>query len=216
VTQFPEQVSAPKNHIEFMALAARRSELQGQLRALGDRRSELATQISHFSSDAAVNAEPLARLKVIDADIKRVEATLRSANEQIEAAMAKGLGYEQSTPEPPGLIQDVGAPPPPTPDFHVSVDTDSPWQNRLGQTLATTVPITAATVILLGAVLYWRLSRSVRNQLNRILGAQSGRLDELQRSIDTVAVEVERVSENQRFVTKLVGEKSPGPAGVER
>ena len=40
---------------------------------------------------------------------------------------------------------------------------------------------------------------------------QTGALIEMQRSLDSIAVEVERVSENQRYVTKLVGEKDKLP-----
>ena len=67
--------------------------------------------------------------------------------------------------------------------------------------------MTVATVVLLGALLYWRISRSVKNQFSSLLAMQQSRLEEIQRSVDTVAVEIERVSENQRFVTKLVGER---------
>ena len=41
------------------------------------------------------------------------------------------------------------------------------------------------------------------------------RLDRIERAVESIAVEVERVSEGQRFVTKLLAEKSstklPGP-----
>lgn len=206
--QFPEQVKAPATHDELMALTARRDELQAQLRSLGNQRAELAQQIADIGVNAELRAEPMARLKLIDADIKRVDASLRAANRMIESAEASGVGSHEETPAPVVVhVPDVPSPPP---GFEFSFG-QPPWQQRLGQTLATTVPITAATVVLLGAVLYWRISRSMRNQLNRILAAQSGRLDELQRSVDTVAVEVERVSENQRFVTKLVGEKESLP-----
>ena len=40
-----------------------------------------------------------------------------------------------------------------------------------------------------------------------------GRLSEIQQSIDAVAVEVERISEGQRFTTKLLTER--GIAGAE-
>jgi hypothetical protein len=40
-----------------------------------------------------------------------------------------------------------------------------------------------------------------------------GRLSEIQQSIDAVAVEVERISEGQRFTTKLLAER--GIAGAE-
>jgi hypothetical protein len=35
-------------------------------------------------------------------------------------------------------------------------------------------------------------------------------VSQLQRSVDAIAVEVERISENQRFVTKLLNQQAPG------
>lgn len=35
------------------------------------------------------------------------------------------------------------------------------------------------------------------------------RLDRIERAVESIALEVERVSEGQRFVTKLLAEKSP-------
>ncbi|MBA4071655.1 MAG: hypothetical protein C0497_07435 [Gemmatimonas sp.] len=37
------------------------------------------------------------------------------------------------------------------------------------------------------------------------------RLDRIERAVESIAVEVERVSEGQRFVTKLLAEKTPSP-----
>jgi hypothetical protein len=37
------------------------------------------------------------------------------------------------------------------------------------------------------------------------------RLDRIERAVDAIALEVERVSEGQRFVTKLLAEKAPPP-----
>ena len=37
------------------------------------------------------------------------------------------------------------------------------------------------------------------------------RLDRIERSVEAIALEVERVSEGQRFVTKLLAEKAPPP-----
>jgi len=204
--QSSQAITAPRTHEDLMSLIARRDELQMQLQSLSDSRAHLAQQITDIgSSNPAVVQEPVARLKAMDAEIKRVDASLRSANEMIEGAKAKGLWNDQTIPGP----AIVNIPPPPSiPDYNINVSTDSPWQERLGQMLTTTLPITAGAVILLGAFLYWRISRSMRNQLAQMLASQSVRLEELQRSIDTVAVEVERVTENQRFVTKLVGDKS--------
>ena len=61
---------------------------------------------------------------------------------------------------------------------------------------------------LLGAYVLWRLApiagwRDVPAEL-----PVDDRLDHLQRSVDAVAIEVERIGEAQRFSTKLQGERA--------
>ena len=51
-----------------------------------------------------------------------------------------------------------------------------------------------------------------RGASNRISAVVQGRLDAMDRNIDTVAVELERVSEGQRFTAKLLAERGQIPA----
>ena len=51
-----------------------------------------------------------------------------------------------------------------------------------------------------------------RGASNRISADVQGRLDAMDRNIDTVAVELERVSEGQRFTAKLLAERGQMPA----
>ena len=41
----------------------------------------------------------------------------------------------------------------------------------------------------------------------------SPRFDRLEQAVDAIAIEVERISENQRFLTKLLAERQSAPAG---
>lgn len=206
-----QRIAAPKTPNELAALIERRDELQDQLEHLSESRAELANQIERLGSSPELRAGPMARLLEADRDIARMSAELKTSNELITAAKASGISDDAADP---GVVRvpridfgnfgGFGAAAPPR-----------SWEDRLVDSLGTTLPITGATVILLGAFLYWRISRTMKAQFSQLLSAQNGRLEELQRSIDTVAVEVERVSENQRFVTKMVGEKAPGQS-VER
>lgn len=45
--------------------------------------------------------------------------------------------------------------------------------------------------------------------------ATQQRLEQLQHSMDTIAIEVERISEGQRFVTKIMSERALGAGGAE-
>ena len=48
----------------------------------------------------------------------------------------------------------------------------------------------------------------------RIPGEVSQRLERMEQAIDAIAVEVERISEGQRFVTKLLAERATAPAAL--
>lgn len=57
--------------------------------------------------------------------------------------------------------------------------------------------------------------RAIRAELARphLTSTAEARLDALQDAVDAIAVEVERISEGQRFTSRLLTERSPG---VER
>lgn len=216
VPQFPGQsqtLGAPKTRAELEALIERRDELKGQLESANHRRSILADQVERLGSSPEVRAEPVARLKATDQRITQLEKDLSISDELIVAAKARGLANEEHEGGPVHI--DVPALPT-IPEIHYA-ESAAPrtWQDRAMDSFGTTLPITLASVLLLGTFLYWRVSRAMKHQFSQLIATQSGRLEELQRSIDTVAVEVERVSENQRFVTKLVGDKAPAQV-VER
>jgi hypothetical protein len=197
---------APRTLEELSGFIARRDELTGQLASLNDQRGILAGQIERLGSDPAVRNAPLERLRAIDARIAKLEKDIQASDELIAQAKANLAGRE-------GTATVTPAPPPSIPDFPLIppgewvIGQQQPWRARFVNDLQTTAPAVLASVLLLGAVGYWWISRSVRGQLAKLIGMQSARLEELQRSVDTVAVEMERVSENQRYVTKLVGDK---------
>jgi len=47
----------------------------------------------------------------------------------------------------------------------------------------------------------------------RVPSDVSARLERMEQAIDSIAVEVERISEGQRFTTKLLAERSGAPVG---
>jgi hypothetical protein len=47
----------------------------------------------------------------------------------------------------------------------------------------------------------------------RVPSDVSARLERMEQAIDSIAVEVERISEGQRFTTKLLAERSGSPVG---
>ena len=76
------------------------------------------------------------------------------------------------------------------------------------QIMAILVPSVAALTGV-GVLAHWIVERT--NRLSRTLPRQTvdnDRLQRLEQAVDTIAVEVERLGEGQRFVTKLLMERS--------
>lgn len=60
----------------------------------------------------------------------------------------------------------------------------------------------------------WKRAGSAPEQ-PRVPDETARRVAEMQQSIDAMAVELERISENQRFVTKLLAGREKAPAKLE-
>jgi hypothetical protein len=60
--------------------------------------------------------------------------------------------------------------------------------------------------VLLGIVLYQIGWRRAASRFSRGGPEASGRIDQLQNSVDAIAVEIERISEGQRYVSKVLNE----------
>ncbi|HEV8448398.1 MAG TPA: hypothetical protein VGQ44_16330 [Gemmatimonadaceae bacterium] len=58
----------------------------------------------------------------------------------------------------------------------------------------------------------YRAKRVVSTDLTARLGEISDRMAKLDNAVDAMAVEVERISEGQRFVTKVLAERGSTPA----
>lgn len=59
--------------------------------------------------------------------------------------------------------------------------------------------------------MFWRRGSMPRQALQPAENAE--RLARMEQAIDSIAIEVERVSEGQRFVTRLMSERQPAPLG---
>src|SRR5215472_9822406 len=79
------------------------------------------------------------------------------------------------------------------------------------------IPITlficiAATIIGLPIALAWSKRLAARPHEPDRLPDVNARLERMEHAIDSIAVEVERISEGQRFTTKLLAEREADPA----
>jgi len=193
---------APTTRQELDALHMWRGELRDQLRALEERRGSLMAQRSVLeSTDRSGLATIDERIKATDARIPPLEAQIARADELIANSVGKFVATD-ATPAAPRASQApvtfVEVPPAPPPDF-------------VGSAWGRIMMFEAVAFVLLGFVGYrWMLARFERKLMSR--GADAGHVAKLQNAVDSIAVEVERISENQRYVTKLLSEKSPESA----
>lgn len=181
----PAPPRPPGNQEEIQALAATRIELADQLEALTERREEVADQL--HGAEAAARPGLVARLGALDERIVKLEQEILQADDAIAAAVSAG----------------VIAPPSPEP----SETHEEPWRDMspFQEHPEVFVGGGALLLLLLAIVLYklgWARAKA------KFSGGQPNdpRIDQLQNSVDAIAVEVERISEGQRYVSKVLHE----------
>jgi hypothetical protein len=186
-----------ENAKQLETMRLRRDELEEQIQSLTERRGQLIQQ--RLNAQAAGSPEVAQEYQTRIADlgqrIARMDKEWIEAGDAITAAVSRGIGEGQS-----GLLAPPTLPTPPTPPVEfIGVPTDGGplAQNDVGRLMA----LEALGFVILGVVL-WRYAR--RGQRSVSTGPQ---VEKLSQAVDAIAVEVERISENQRFVTKLLNEK---------
>jgi hypothetical protein len=178
-----QTLTIPGTEAEVASLKAQRNELSDQLTSVSARRSELAEELSN-TTDGAARTGLEDRLRVLDKRIIQLETDLASTGRQISAA-------------PSELVASVG-------------DESSPAgdDNFEGGLMAGGFSaLLLAAIALLFARRRWK--RAGTGFPSRLEGESARRLERLEHGMEAIAIEIERVSEGQRFVTKLLSEQSP-------
>ncbi len=179
-------LEAPRTARELDALKARRDELAGQLRSVDGRRSKLLTELRQTNDPTATRGLE-DRLALLDARQLQLESDLQQAGQQLSSAAA-------------GLITSTS---------------DAPIFGGLGSKQVMALSI--LSIIFIFFPLATGMGRAIFKRSARpgpppaVLTETAQRLERLEASVDAIAVEIERVSEGQRFVTKLLAESQPAP-----
>jgi hypothetical protein len=200
-------VRVPQTRAELEAMGARRGELQSQLRDAENRRLNLAAQLDATPGDA--RRPVLERLATLDQRITQIEREVLQMDEAISTAMANpriAQGEVRVQPE-----HSAPPPPPPPPSEHAPamegvmvVPSHSPGFAVNGRQVAAG-GLFAVSLAFLAAWVAWRLAlRRLRRE--GIGGPDPAHMSRLQQSVDAIALEVERISENQRYVTKVLNQ----------
>jgi hypothetical protein len=177
----------PMTRDMLRALEQRSERLTEQLRSATDRRDEVAQQLEEATNPAVI-AGLEQRLKLLDERLVSLEGEI-SANSAQRASMAARLGAQgtSSTSDAPSGR---------------NVEPPNDWPGIIA--MLTLTPIAIAYAI--------RVVRRGKPPASAPVSEQAeARFAQLEQAIDTVAVEIERVAEGQRFVTKLLREGQPVP-----
>lgn len=176
---------------DVAALRAQQSELGRQLESADSRRRELLKELRR--ADGAERAGITQRLQVLDQRILQLESGLASTGQQLAAAR----GLAGTTEQPVSFGRNAGVSPKDFEDVGVVF------------TIFVLMPLAVAFARRL-----WK--RPTPAPIPPSLLEAANRLEHLQQAVDAIAIEVERVSEGQRFVTKLLSERAaqPGAPGL--
>jgi hypothetical protein len=182
----PAPPPVPSTDEQLQALIARREELQEQLEDVVDRQEELVDQFNQTHPELRTGFSD--RMDVLNARTTRLEQELQ----QIDNAIAAGVGAGLQRPEDETHTE-------------VQVFSDPFPAEAVG-------PIVGGSLLflLLVAFLTYRIGWArAKSKFSRGITEGSGqRMDQLQHAVDAIAVEVERISEGQRYVTNLLNDRS--------
>jgi hypothetical protein len=160
--------------------------LQAQLAVLRAQRKVLAE--GSRSSEPVLRAQAQQTLLNVDVDIASTEARIAEAN--LELAR-RGTSTETAPAAPP---------PPGNPPM---IDPDAITAVFVMTALAILVPVSIGLARRL-----WRRP-PVAPSMSALEDKLSPRFDRLEQAVDAIAIEVERISEAQRFVAKVLAERPP-------
>ena len=177
------------------AYEARGESLSSQLTSAQGRRNEIVEEL-RTTTDPAVRKGLEQRLKVLDDRLANLELEI-ALNSRMRAAIAGAL--------PSGTTEQ--ARPAMSPINGLSQD------GFIAITIVFTLFVLAPLAVAMARRL-WR--RPVPPMSSPQLEAQNQRLERMEQAIDAVAIEVERISEGQRFVTQLMAKNDTPAIAVAR
>ena len=185
------QSGVPTSRAEYLALRAKREALSDQLISAAGRRKDLAEELK--SADASARPGLLERIKVLDDRIVRLENEIDRTGELV--ANTSPLVMSRASVQDPGQIA-----------------------SQVAGEIVPLVAILSIFVFMPIAIalsrLIWRRASGAPRQAVTDHATQQ-RLEQLQQSVDTIAIEVERISEGQRFVTRMMSDRAVGGGAAE-
>ena len=179
----------PVGPLDLAQLRARRSELSNQITSASSRRED-AVEALKSSPPGAARAGLEGRIAVLDQRIMLLETDIAENGRQLALAASQG-GRR---------------------DFQTTTDAPRYGPFSSGQLTG----ITNVSIVLVWAPLAFALGRVMLKRWAHPKPApqvleSSARLERMEQAVEAVAIEIERISEGQRFVTQLMAKREQVP-----
>jgi hypothetical protein len=187
--QMPVRISQPGSPREvYQAVQAKREVLGEYMNRLLNRRNNVAERLTNPRIEDAEKDALEEHLKELNTRIIDMEKQLHKSDAEVAAA----AGIPGATASEPRPIRNG------PPD---------------GVAIIGTI-FGGIAMVILAVAFARRLWKGTTKVVSQIPGALEARLTRFEQSIDAVAIEIERVSEGQRFLTKVLSEQNPRAIGA--
>ena len=182
----PIAITAHRTSRDIAALKARREELSNQLQSVDGRRSKLMSQLRQ-NPDPTATKGLQDRLALLDARQLQLETDLAQTGQQLASGTA-------------GLIASTSAP----------VMYGGLSSNQvMGLSVLSIIFVLFPLAVGVGRAIFKRSNKPAVPP--QVLTETAQRLEHLESAVDAIAIEIERISEGQRFVTKLLSDGQAAP-----
>ena len=179
-------ITAPRTTRDIATLKARRSELSDQLQSVDSRRSKLMSQLRQ-NSDPTATKGLQDRLALLDSRQLQLETDLAQTGQLLSSASA-------------GAIASTSAP-----AFYGVLSSNQ----VMGLSVLSIIFVLSPLAVGVGRAIFKRSNKP--GVPPQVLTETAQRLERLESSVDAIAIEIERISEGQRFVTKLLSDGQAAP-----
>lgn len=175
----------PVTAADVQMLRAKRAELSNQLESAAARRGRLSNSLSE--KEGADRAGIEARIGVLDKRIMQLESDIAETGRQLTMAPAALVASTEQSQQFGGMDPDAGA-----------------------ALTGIFILFVLAPIAFSAARMMWKRTLSPSRPVAS--AEDSRRLERLEQGMDAIAIEIERVSEGQRFVTRLLSEAHGSPS----
>ena len=179
---------------DVQAANLRLEQLREELQDAASRRRSVSEGLR--GADLEARSGLISRMNILDTRILSIENEISSLNAQLASAPATArIAGTSRDPNPGEIIQNVS--------------------NDVVPIVAILSVFVLAPFAIAISRFIWKRATNAPRVSAATDAATQQRLEQLQQSVDAIAIEVERISEGQRFVTKVMSDRALGAGAAE-